>query len=107
MSSTQKLPQPPSTKGGWPVTVLIQCDNPDCAKTFKDDARHIALKVEGMPDMPVAYVDSDGEPVYEALALEMPGWFPHTHFCSPSCLASWAMAQHLDEEARWTQDGAV
>ena len=84
------------------MTRLIQCNNADCAQTLSEDARHIALKVEGMPDMPV--IEVDGMEVHQLLELSAPGFLADTHFCSMVCLCSWAMAQHLDEQAHW-RDG--
>lgn len=76
------------------VSTFLQCDNTDCAKTFRFEDHHIALNVEGTPPSSVSV---EGDEITLLAMWDDGSFVASTHFCSMACLASWAMAQHLEE----------
>lgn len=83
------------------MTIQYRCDGPDCAVMMDEDDGRIALDiVEPSPSVTVSVNDEEVEGEYvTAVAYASFGFGSGTHhFHSPACLASWAMAKHLEDE---------
>lgn len=82
------------------MTIRYDCDGPDCEKRMgREDAR-LAITVEKGSQPVQVWDPADDGPLPEIeietnFAFYSDGDF---HFCSDSCLTSWAMARALDEQ---------
>lgn len=76
------------------MTVAYRCDGPDCVTVLDKDAPRIALVVENEPPPEPPDWATDGPPELDYLLTI--GFEGDHHFCSASCLATWAYRRHLD-----------
>jgi hypothetical protein len=73
------------------MTIRYDCDGPDCSVVIEEGEARIELKVVQAEPPP----DADPE-LLAAVMIEF-GFTADHHFHNPACLASWAMARHLNE----------
>lgn len=76
------------------MTVRYDCDGPDCGHIIEEGDARIEVKLvraELTPDE----LASDPEQMLQLVAEF--GFTADHHFHTPACLASWAMARHLNE----------
>lgn len=82
------------------MTIRYACDGPDCPVVMAEHDPRIELSVVS-PEPPEGLDPEllDGDITGVALSIEMPlfGFTATHHFHQPACLASWAMARHLNE----------
>jgi len=75
------------------MTVCYRCDGPDCDRSMARDEGRLALTLEEPSPPPSDVVDDVA--YVESFSYYQDGDF---HFCSDSCLTSWAMVRALDDE---------
>lgn len=74
------------------MSARLFCDGPGCDASIESDAPHLTVNVENEV-LPSA--DEDGEFVGIMTMREI-GHVDH-HFCSPPCLAAWAMDRSIED----------
>lgn len=83
------------------MTVRYDCDGPDCARRMDRSAPRLAITVEEGEKPLMRTWDPDDDDELPEVSIETLDFYNDGdfHFCSDSCLTSWAMARALDQSS--------